>query len=52
MKKFLFNPVFLVLASLVLPVASFLAMKDNDNLLADILFGIFVLVMALIALRK
>ncbi|WP_158091215.1 hypothetical protein [Thalassospira mesophila] len=52
MKKMLFNPVFLVLASLILPVASFLAMDGHDNLLADILFGAFVLVMALIALRK
>ncbi|WP_157831862.1 hypothetical protein [Thalassospira marina] len=51
MKKILFNPVFLVLSSLILPVASFLAMGRND-LLADILFAVFVLVMALIALRK
>ncbi|WP_168173664.1 hypothetical protein [Thalassospira sp. TSL5-1] len=51
MKKFLFNPVFLVLASLILPVISFLAMSHNA-ILADILFALFVLVMALIALRK
>lgn len=51
MKKVLFNPIFLVLASLILPVISFLAMGQSA-ILADILFALFVLVMALIALRK
>ena len=61
MKNKLFNPVFLFLASLILPLVAFEALINEDAALSGILagipaggilFGLFTAVMALIAIRK
>ncbi|WP_156480881.1 hypothetical protein [Thalassospira sp. MCCC 1A02491] len=52
MKQKLFNPVFLVLASIILPVASFEAMVIGSIAASDILFALICAVMALIIVRK
>lgn len=52
MKNKLFNPVFLFLASLILPIAAFEAIMVNSNTVADILLGAFACIMVLIVLRK
>tara|TARA_R110000824_G_C14932365_1_gene648910 strand:+ start:536 stop:694 length:159 start_codon:yes stop_codon:yes gene_type:complete len=52
MKNMLFNPVFLFLASLILPVAAFEAVIAQNTTAADILLGLFAVIMALIILRK
>ena len=61
MKNKLFNPVFLFLASLILPLVAFEALINEDaalsGILSDIpvggiLFGLFAAIMALIAIKK
>lgn len=65
MKNKLFNPVFLFLASLILPLVAFEALINEDAALSGILagipvdipvggilFGLFAAVMALIAIKK
>lgn len=61
MKNKLFNPVFLFLASLILPLVAFEALINQDTALSGIpsdipvggvLFGLFAAVMALIAIKK
>ena len=52
MKNKLFNPVFLFLASLILPIAAFEAMMVNSTLVSDILLGAFACILVLIILRK
>ena len=52
MKRKLFNPVFLVLASIILPIAAFEAFVTGNIEASDILFALFCAVMALIAVKK
>lgn len=52
MKQKLFNPVFLVLASIILPIAAFEALAMSSVAVSDILFALFCAVMALITVRK
>lgn len=52
MKQKLFNPVFLVLASIILPIAAFEALTMGSVAVSDILFALFCAVMALIIVRK
>lgn len=52
MKNKLFNPVFLVLASIILPIAAFEALVTGSISTSDILFALFCAVMALIAVKK
>ncbi|MAZ35445.1 MAG: hypothetical protein CMO06_20090 [Thalassospira sp.] len=61
MKSKLFNPVFLFLASLILPLVAFEALINEDAALAGILsgipvggilFGLFAAIMALIVIKK
>lgn len=61
MKNKLFNPVFLFLASLILPLVAFEALINEDAALSGILygipaggilFGLFAAIMALIVIRK
>lgn len=52
MKRKLFNPVFLVLASIILPIAAFEALVMGSNNASYILFALFAAVMALIIGRK
>lgn len=61
MKNKLFNPVFLFLASLILPLVAFEALINEDAVLsgilsgipvAGILFGLFAAIMALIVIKK
>ncbi|WOI10188.1 hypothetical protein [Thalassospira lucentensis] len=61
MKNKLFNPVFLFLASLILPLVAFEALINEDSALAGILsgipvggilFGLFAAIMALIVIKK
>ncbi|MEQ9346376.1 MAG: hypothetical protein RIG26_08040 [Thalassospira sp.] len=48
MKQKLFNPVFLVLASIILPIAAFEAFAMGSIAASDILLALFAAVMALI----
>lgn len=52
MKQKLFNPVFLVLASIILPIAAFEAFVTGNIAASDILFALFCATMALIIARK
>ena len=57
MKNKLFNPVFLFLASLILPLVAFEALINEDAALSGIpmgriLFGLFAAIMALIVIKK
>jgi hypothetical protein len=52
MKQKLFNPVFLVLASVILPIAAFEALVMGSVAISDILFALFCATMALIVVRK
>lgn len=52
MKQKLFSPVFLVLASIILPIAAFEALAMGSVAVSDILFALFCAVMALIIVRK
>lgn len=52
MKQKLFNPVFLVLASVILPIAAFEALITDNIAISNILFALFCATMALIAVRK
>lgn len=52
MKQKLFNPIFLVLASIILPIAAFEAFVTGNATAGNILFGLLCAVMAIIALRK
>ncbi|WP_296992200.1 hypothetical protein [Thalassospira sp. UBA1131] len=52
MKNKLFNPVFLVLNSIILPIAAFEALVTDNIAASDILFALFCAVMALIVVRK
>ena len=61
MKNKLFNPVFLFLASLILPLVAFEARSNEDAALSGslsgipvggILFGLFAAIMALIVIKK
>jgi hypothetical protein len=52
MKQKLLNPVFLVLASIILPIASFEALVMGSSAASDILLALFCAVMALIIVRK
>ncbi|MBO6807510.1 hypothetical protein [Thalassospira sp.] len=52
MKQKLFNPVFLVLTSIILPIAAFEALVTDNIAASDILFALFCAVMALIVVRK
>ncbi|MFV1850813.1 MAG: hypothetical protein ACMZ66_08895 [Thalassospira sp.] len=52
MKQKLFNPVFLVLASIILPIAAFEALAMESVAVSDILFALFCAIMALIIVRK
>ncbi|MDG4721112.1 MULTISPECIES: hypothetical protein [Thalassospira] len=52
MKQKLLNPVFLVLASIILPIASFEALVMGSSAASDILLAMFCAVMALIIVRK
>ncbi|WP_156111693.1 hypothetical protein [Thalassospira australica] len=52
MKQKLFNPVFLVLASIILPIAAFEAFVTGNIAISDILFALFCATMVLIVVRK
>jgi hypothetical protein len=52
MKKKLFNPVFLVLSSIILPIASFEALATANIAASNILFILFAGIMALIVSPK
>ena len=52
MKNKLFNPVFLVLTSIILPIAAFEALVTDNVAASDILFALFCATMALIVVRK
>ncbi|WP_430475219.1 hypothetical protein ACQ0MK_05815 [Thalassospira lucentensis] len=52
MKQKLFNPVFLVLASIILPIAAFEAFTIGSVAASDILLALFAATMALIIVAK